>query len=65
LPTPPATDTPPTKAAAMASNSNRVPAVVVADRNQENHTGHRYFPRRRVVTSKITAAASTAALTMY
>ena len=31
VPTPPAADTPPTKAAAMASNSNNVPAVVVAD----------------------------------
>ena len=31
LPTPPAADAPPTKAAAIASNSNNVPAVVVAD----------------------------------
>jgi len=35
LPTPPAADTPPTKAAAMASNSNRFPAVVVADRRRD------------------------------
>ena len=35
LPTPPATATPPTKAAAMASNSMPVPAIVVADRNQD------------------------------
>jgi len=31
LPTPPDADTPPTKAAAIASNSNRVPALVEAD----------------------------------
>ena len=35
LPTPPAADTPPTKAAAMASNSNNVPALVVADCRRE------------------------------
>ena len=35
LPTPPAADTPPTKAAAIASNSNSVPAIVVADRKRD------------------------------
>jgi hypothetical protein len=31
FPTPPAAETPPTYAAAIASSSNKVPAVVVAD----------------------------------
>ena len=38
LPTPPVADTPPTNAAAMASNSNRLPAVVVADRKRDAYS---------------------------